>query len=112
MLNAVIVHSHLDESVALMYLHGYLLGAVYGQKNAEVAVKVLKRELDKAGLRISELHVQRGNVPLDLVEAVPRRPRYRTRTVTGEYIFGCGANTGAGVIITKDGPKFGLWERK
>lgn len=43
-MNATIVHSAHDETVAIMYLHGFLLGAVYGQKGAETAVKVLKRE--------------------------------------------------------------------
>lgn len=111
-MNATIVHSAHDETVAIMYLHGFLLGAVYGQKGAETAVKVLKRELDRAGLRVAELYVRRGNVPLDMTEAVPRRARFQSRAVTGEFIFGCDATTGAGVIITKDGPKYGLWERK
>lgn len=38
--------------------------------------------------------------------------RCQSRAVTGEFIFGCDAITGAGVIITKDGPKYGLWKRK
>ena len=105
LIHITVRHSKDDPTQAALFADGHPLGSVRGQRNAERALRVLKRELEKSGhtVGLTVLDKDPGVWPPMIIErAGPPNRRAGTR----EHIFGAYDRQGdvvSGTVITTQG---------
>lgn len=115
-MRVLVTHPLDDPSNAMLHLNGICIGRVQGDAHAHKCMAILKREMDRNGVKVTHLDIKSdGKVPLDLPLMATTRNKdgLPTRTNGGSLVFGLSSrpspHTAVGTIITPAGPRFGEW---
>lgn len=109
LIHITVKHPQSDPTHAALFANGLPLGLVRGQRNAEKALRVLKRELDKANhtISLSVVDEEPGEYPPMIIERGATKNRIAG---TREHVFGLYGRQGdtvCGTVITPTGVSHG-----